>query len=226
MTAYEILTGLFEALRQSMPEVEFRTALSGEQKSRLVERITVTGQVESEESAGGTWSAVLGLTIYLPRGKAPHEAEAVFEKIANAAGIYTQLSAIERGMQTVDKSTRLLTVPCKLKFTTASGGGGGGSGGALTIKLGGVEYSCSGWNTSVEIRGEELVAVGEASPFAVRRRCVKYTVELCGIDCVGLERLASFSAELSDGTVYLNCRFKSISEDERTAAFISYEKAE
>lgn len=226
MTAYEILTELFEALRQSMPEVDFRTALSGEQKSRLIERITVTGQVEGEENSGGAWSAVLGLKVYLPRGSEPSEAEPVLEKIAEAAGSYSQLSGIKRGSPETDKVARLLTIPCALSFSSASGGGGGGggSGGASTVKLGGVEYPCSGWKTSITAQGEELISIGEVTPFAVRNSRVKYTVELYGIDCSGLERLASFSAELGDGTVYLGCRFKSISESEKKAAFVSYEK--
>ena len=87
MGAYELLESLLEQLAADFPQGEFRAAYGAEQSSRRVERLTVTGQVAKERFAPEGWSGKLELTVFLPRGTGPGEAEPLLAAVGGSPDI-------------------------------------------------------------------------------------------------------------------------------------------
>ncbi len=219
MGAYELLESLLEQLAADFPQGEFRAAYGAEQGSRRVERLTVAGQVAKERFAPEGWSGKLELTVFLPRGTGPGEAEPLLAAVEAAAReLAPGFRGMERGKAQQDKPTGLLAIPCAVEFAGLDGGGG-------EVTLGGKTYPIAGWSIAVSTEGRELVSIGESQAFALEDRRTRYTVELEGLDTQGLERLARFTAKLGESPeTYVGCRWKSLSQNR--GVFVSYQRQE
>ena len=219
MGAYELLESLLEQLAADFPQGEFRAAYGAEQGSRRVERLTVAGQVAKERFAPEGWSGKLELTVFLPRGTGPGEAEPLLAAVEAAAReLAPGFRGMERGKAQQDKPTGLLAIPCAVEFAGLDEGGG-------EVTLGGKTYPIAGWSIAVSTEGRELVSIGESQAFALEDRRTRYTVELEGLDTQGLERLARFTAKLGESPeTYVGCRWKSLSQNR--GVFVSYQRQE
>ena len=220
MGAYELLESLLEQLAADFPQGEFRAAYGAEQGSRRVEKLTVAGQVAKERFAPEGWSGKLELTVFLPRGTGPGEAEPLLAAVEAAAReLAPGFRGMERGKAQQDKPTGLLAIPCAVEFAGLDEGVGG------EVTLGGKTYPIAGWSIAVSTEGRELVSIGESQAFALGERRTRYTVELEGLDTQGLERLASFTAKLGESPeTYVGCRWKSLSQNR--GVFVSYQRQE
>ena len=219
MGAYELLESLLEKLAADFPQGEFQAAYGAERGSRRVERLTVAGQVAKERFAPEGWSGKLELTVFLPRGSGPGEAEPLLAAVEAAAReLAPGFRGMERGKAQQDKPTGLLAIPCAVEFAGLDEGGG-------EVTLGGKTYPIAGWSIAVSTEGRELVSIGESQAFALEDRRTRYTVELEGLDTQGLERLASFTAKRGGSPeAYLGCRWKSLSQNR--GVFVSYQRQE
>lgn len=218
MGAYSLLESLLEQLAAEFPQGEFRAAYGTQGRSRRVEKPTVAGQVAEERWQPEGWRARLEFTLFLPRDTGPGEAEPLLSGIEAAAREASPAFAgVERGRIQADRATGCLAIPCALEFA----GGDGADG--LEITLGGKTYPAAGWSVAVAAEGRELVSVGESTAFAWEDPRTRYTVEITGIDTMGLERLASFTARLGEAQEeYAGCRWKSLGQNR--AVFVSYER--
>ena len=161
MGAYELLESLLEQLAADFPQGEFRAAYGAEQGSRRVERLTVAGQVAKERFAPEGWSGKLELTVFLPRGTGPGEAEPLLAAVEAAAReLAPGFRGMERGKAQQDKPTGLLAIPCAVEFAGLDEGVGG------EVTLGGKTYPVAGWSVAVSTEGRELVSIGESQAFA------------------------------------------------------------
>ena len=229
MKSHELLEALLTLFEENIPEADFFRAHRGNGGSRMPQRPAVTGEVDSETVKPGSEELKLRFRIYLTEQDGLEQAEEIFAAMCKLCGeSYPGFSAISRGAAERDKTTGLLTVVCSLSFLTQSSGGSGSGGTGTTygckILLGGKEYLVTGVKTSVSKSGKNLVSVGETEPFAVLNEETEYTVELGGIETAGLDRLASFAAEIGEGAnkvVYRNCRWKQLSDVLRKAVFVS-----
>ena len=227
MKSKELLDELLALFRENISEADFFRAYQGSAGSRAPKRPVVTGEVDGETVKPGSEELKLRFRIYLTEQDGLEQAEEIFAAMCKLAGeSYPGFSAISRGAAERDKTTGLLTVVCSLSFLTQGSGGSGGSGTTYGCKvlLGGMEYLASGVKTSVSKSGKSLTSIGETEPFAVLGEETEYTVELEGIETAGLDRLASFTAEIGEGenkAVYRNCRWKQLSDVLRKAVFVS-----
>ena len=233
MKSRELLNELLALFGENIPSADFLRAYQGAPGSRLPQRPVVTGEVDSETVKPSSEELKLRFRIYLTEQDGLEKAEELFAAMCKLCGeSYPGFSAISRGAAERDKATGLLTVVCSLSFLTQGSGGSGGSGGpdspgtayGVRAILGGKEYTASGVKTSMSSSGKNLISIGETEPFAVLNEETEYTVELEGIETAGLDRLAGFTAEIGEGTnkaVYLNCRWKQLSDVLRKAVFVS-----
>ena len=206
MGAYELLESLLEQLAAGLPPGGVPGGLRAEQGSRRV------GEAHRGRAGGkgalcaGGWSGKLELTVFLPRGTGPGEAEPLLAAVEAAAReLAPGFRGMERGKAQQDKPTGLLAIPCAVEFAGLDGGGG-------EVTLGGKTYPIAGWSIAVSTEGRELVSIGESQAFALEDRRTRYTVELEGLDTQGLERLARFTAKLGESPeTYVGCRWKSLS---------------
>lgn len=218
MTANEILTDFSQRLAREMPEIKQRRVYSGERTSYGIAAPVLTGEVAEERWEGGAWKAKLSFTLYLPENIGLQNGEEICSAIASMAREeYPLLSSAVRSGTGRDKTTGLMTLGLALNFAAE----GGGSQGVHTVILGGVEYQAAGWKTTMAMKGDNLVSIGEEEPFAVINGSTEYTVELTGIQVEGLERLTGFTVSLGDGEVYENCRWKSLFPGDKKAVFVS-----
>ncbi len=228
MTANELLENLLKLFRDNIPDASFSQAYPGGKGSRAPTKPAVTGEVDGETVKPGSQELRFRFRIFLPAGAGADKMEDLFASMCSLAGqAYPGFSAISRGPVSRDSVTGLLTVSCSFSFLSQSESGDGAAQGTKVV-LGGREYRASGIKTTIGKTGEELISIGETVPFAVRGERTDYTVELEGIDTSGLDRLAAFTVELSGspGTVYKNCRWKSLSDVLRKAVFVSGEREE
>ena len=230
MKSHELLDALLSLFEENIPEADFFWAHRSTEGSRIPRRPVVTGEVDSETIKPSSEELKLRFRIYLTERDGLETAEEIFAAMCKLAGeSYPGFSAISRGAAERDKTTGLLSVVCSLSFLTQGSSGSGGSGGSGTaygckVLLGGREYLVTGVKTSVSKSGKNLVSVGETEPFAVLNEETEYTVELEGVETAGLDRLASFTAEIGEGgnrTIYHNCRWKQLSDVLRKAVFCS-----
>ena len=227
MKSHELLEALLALFGENIPGADFSRAYQGSAGSRVPKRPAVTGEVDGETIKPGSEELKLRFRIYLPEQDGLEQAEEIFAAMCKLAGeSYPGFSAISRGAAERDKTTGLLMVVCSLSFLTQGSGGSDGGGATYGCKviLGGLEYLISGVKTSVSSSGKSLISIGETEPFAVLGEGTEYTVELEGIETAGLDRLASFTAEIGEGenkAVYRNCRWKQLSDVLRKAVFVS-----
>lgn len=222
MTAAQWLAQLLALFGESVSEAEFRTGYRPAAAPRLPERPVVTGEVDSEVLQPGSREIRLKFRIFLPPDQGPDAAEEIFSAMcALAAEQYPGFSAIARSAAARDSVTGLLEVPCTLSFLSAdSSGGSDAPTGGRTVTLGGRELTATGIRIAFAPKGTDLVSIGEETPFARAGELTEYTVELEGIETLGLDRLAAFTAVLGDA-VYENCRWKSLSLTGGKASFVS-----
>lgn len=219
MRGYELLSGLLGALREEVPQAEFRECWGAGKAGRLPDKPVVTGQVGRESEDGSAWSVRLDLTVFLPRGASLKTGEELLTDIGDAARSYfPALAEMQREGFGPDVSVGLLAAKCFLNLA-----GSGGAAGAQSVLIGGVQRAAAGWKITVD-PGKLLTAVGEEEPFA-QVGGVRYTVEIEGVDTRGLERLAGFTAELG-GEVFTRCRWKSLDETGKRAVFTSLNREE
>ncbi len=218
MTAYEILGRLLGLLQEAGLEADFRESYSPG-GGRLPQRPVAVGQVGSEGTAGGEWSARLDFRIYLPRKEPLKTGEALIAAIGETAKThFPALCGTKREGFGPEKEAGLLCARCFLEFAGEEEGGG-----TRQVLIGGVARPVSGWEISASF-GKPLTAVGENEPFAVLGGG-GYRVKLLGIDTKGLERLAGFTVELS-GDVFTRCRWESLEETQRQGVFLSSHREE
>lgn len=223
MNTSEFLDSLLALFREKVTGADFLRAWREAGEIRRLARPVVVGEVKEETIKPGSLEVKYQFRIFLPEGRGAPAAEGIFAAMCAAAGqAYPGFSAISRGAADRDRATGLLAVTCALSFLSQTGGGEPSSPGRA-VKLGGREYLASGVKTTVSRKGRELISVGETVPFAVADEETEYLVELEGLDVSGLENLAGFTAELegSPKIVYLDCRWKSLSDALRKASFVS-----
>lgn len=222
MSANELLDELLSLFSEKIPGATFCRAFSGRQGQRLPKLPVVTGELESETVKPGSSEQRFCFRIFLPPELAARKAQELFEKMCQECGQkYPAFSAISRGAAKRDSVTGLLEVACALTFLSGSDGAGQG---AAAVLLGGKEYPVSSIGTSIRRSGDDLIAIGETEPFAVRGEKTEYTVELSGIETAGLSGLAVFTAVIGkapNAVVYQGCRWKTISDVLRKASFVS-----
>lgn len=224
MRSSEWLEEILALFQEKIPEADFYRAHREKPGSRTLSRPVVTGEVDSEIVKPASEETRLRFRIYLPEKQGLETAESIFAAMCKLAGEkYSGFSAISRGAAERDKVTGLLAVNCSLSFLTQGAAGSPGDG-SCKVLLGGREYQISGSKTTVSRSAKNLVSIGETEPFASLNAELEYTVELEGIDTAGLDKLASFTAELGTGgekSVYQGCRWKQISDVLRRAVFVS-----
>ena len=121
-------------------------------------------------------------------------------------------ACLERGDGAVDSWTGLPLLAFRAVF------GGPEDGQGVPLLLGGKACRAAAVKAQTVHTGEPLVAVGEETPFAWRNTGAAYQVELQGMSTQGLERLASFSAEIGD-RVYTGCRWRQLEQPWGKAVF-------
>lgn len=218
MNAAEQLTQLLALFSEKISQAVFTRTYPGREASRLPQIPIVTGEILSEELQETSTQARLGFRIYLPPHCGADTAEELFMKMCRLCSEhYSAFSAISREATERDSTTGLLTVLCTLTFveTTLAQGTG-----LHSVTLGGKEYSVQGVSVAMKYSEEPLVAIGESEPFAVQNEKTTYTVTVTGIQTLGLERVAGFTAVIGD-TTYTGCRWTLISGALQKAVFVS-----
>lgn len=214
MAATDLMDELFTLLRESMEDVEFRKSWGPGWGSRLLERPVISGKVVSERLSGSSRETVILLSVFAPDASLREEVGATLEELVweNCPGC----QEILREGEQEDSLTRLPYFTVKLTF---SGGEEAGVQG-IPVLLDGKTYSAAAVSVSVSVSGEELTAVGEEIPFAVRDSRTEYQVALEGIDTTGLERLSVFTAQVGN-TEYTGCRWKKLDLQTGNATFLA-----
>lgn len=223
----ERLEQLLTLFRENISGADFTRAYSVGQGSRAPVRPVVTGEVEQEVFKAESEEVRYRFRIYLPESSGGEEAQELFAAMCSLAGShFPGFSAISRGAADRDRTTGLLVVSCTLSFLFREDGSGSVEGGGRRAVLGGKEYTVSGIKTTISRSGKELTAIGETVPFALLDEVTEYTVELEGLDVTGLENITGFTAALGNGpdAVYLGCRWKSLSDVQGKAVFVSRQK--
>lgn len=224
MKTTELLNELLEMFGEKITAADFAKAYECRAAQRRLTKPLVTGEIDSESVKSGSEELRLCFKIFLPESVSADAAEEIFAEMCTlAAQNYTGFSAISRGGAAVDNTVGLLTVECALSFTQQSADG---LAQGVRAVLGGREYRVMGCKTSVAQGGSNLVAIGESVPFAVLNESTEYTVELEGIEVLGLERLAAFTAELGEASpvIYRGCRWKTLNDVLNKAVFVSSER--
>ena len=222
MITAELLSALLALFGGHLSGVDFLPAWDAQPGSRHLDRPLVTGEVDSEVVKPASKEVRLRFRIYLPAGQTARTGQEIFAEMCRLAGEhYPGFSAIARGGADRDKTTGHLVIPCTLTFLTDRESGGSAPGEGLKVTLGGREYTADSAKVTMEFSGKELTSVWEADPFAVLDPAVRYVVELNGIAPEGLEKMAGFTAVIGEepGTIYKNCRWKSMSTALKKAVF-------
>ncbi len=222
MSTSELLESLLTLFGENIPQADFARAWRGVAESRRFTRPVVTGEIEGETVKAGSEEVKYRFRIYLPLDCGADMAEDIFAAMCTLAGeAYPGFSAISRGAADREKATGLLCVGCSLSFLTQTSL----TPGVLTtpVSIGGKQYEATSVKTSFSGSGKELTAIGEAEPFAVAGEKTEYTVELEGIDTLGLDRLTGFTASIGTepATVYEGCRWKLLSDALHRVVFVS-----
>ena len=223
MTGAQWLAQLLALFREHIPQAEFRAGYQPAAAARVPALPVVAGEVDSEVLKPGSREIRLKFRIFLPPDQGADRAEELFAAMCTlAAEEYPGFSAIARSAAQRDAVTGLLQVPCTLSFLSADGGDTPAGGVAIT--LGGRELTATGVRTTYAPKGTELVSIGEETPFATVGARTEYTVELDGVETLGLDRLAAFTAIIGDA-VYENCRWKALSLTGGKASFVSAQRS-
>lgn len=214
MAATDLMEELFALLQGSMKDVEFRKAWGPGWGSRLLEHPVVSGKVVSERWSGNSRETVMQLSVFAPDASQREEVGAALEELvwANCPGC----REILRDGEQEDSLTRLPYFTVQLTFS----GGEETSVQGIPLLLDGKPYSAAAVSVSVSVSGEELTAVGEEVPFAVRDARTEYQVALEGIETTGLERLSVFTAQVGN-TEYTGCRWKKLDLQTGNATFLA-----
>ena len=208
MTGGELLSQLLTLFSQEISQADFRPGYAPEAASRLPDRPVVAGEVDAETVKPSSQEIRLKFSIFLPPAQSPALAEDLFTRMcALAREEYDGFSAVSRGSVIRDAVTGLLEVPCTLTFLREDSSGGGGA--AVEVVVGGRALTATSVKTSFASHGVDLIAVGEEEPFARTAQPTEYTVELDGVETVGLERLAAFTAQVGEAE-YAACRWKTL----------------
>ncbi len=212
--ATDLLGDLLILLKEKIQDVDFRRAWGPGWGSRLLEGPVVSAEVVSERWSGNSLETAMKLSVFAPDASLREKVAVSLEETvrANCPGCR---EVLRKGEQE-DSITRL---PFQTVELTFSGGEEAGVQG-IPVMLGGKEYSAAGVTVSIALSGNELVAIGEDIPFAVRDAQTEYQVSLEGIDTTGLERLAVFTAEIGS-TVYTGCRWKKLDLQTGNAVFLA-----
>ncbi len=210
-------------LREKMPSVRFDEAYSATPRSHLIDEIIVTVEVASESHSTDIDEIKLAFNIYLA-GQNLGEAEKIFAGICAALREdYSSIKSVARGSVKADSKTGALIQPCYVTFESVLNG-------EITVRINGAEYDVGNIKTSFASNTRSLTSFGEDAAFASIEESRTYTVTLIGIDTALLAKLNGFTVEISgenasgSGIIYTNCAWKSISEADKTAVFISGER--
>lgn len=215
-----IVDGIIELLKGRIKDVSFARAYTSDLASRLLDGgIVTTVGVGSEKVDQDSSEKKLELCIYLPHEENIVRAEEIFTEICDVLlDKYSQIKSVSRGEVKADKITQSLMIPCTIVLSAGAGGD------ELSVTIDEESHAITGVRTSISTTSKTLTSVGEDFPFAVMNERTLYSVELEGIDAASLEEKKGFSAQIGS-SIYHNCAWKSISQSEREACFVSYEKS-
>ena len=206
----DLLAQVLECFAQQVPGVRFCRGYGPGWGTRLLTEPLVSGEVASQEREGESRETVLRFTLF-PLEEAQGE-----QLLAQLWDLLPQrfpgCLRLEREPGAADSLTQLR----KLAFRAVFGGGEDGQG--LALVLGGKSCRASGATVKAAFSGKPLTAVGEESPFALEGAQGEYQVELRGLRTQGLERLASFTAQVGDRE-YTGCRWSRLELPQGTAVF-------
>lgn len=206
----DLLEQVLACFREEVSGVEFRRGSASGWGTRLLTVPVVSGEVLSQRQEGDSRETVLQFSLFSVEREQGEELLSTLWSLL--AEHFPGCTCLERGDGAVDSWTGLPLLAFRAVF------GGPEDGQGVPLLLGGKACRAAAVKAQTVHTGEPLVAVGEETPFAWRNTGAAYQVELQGMSTQGLERLASFSAEIGD-RVYTGCRWRQLEQPWGKAVF-------
>lgn len=208
-----LLEQVLQLMETHVEGVTFRRGWQDSWGSRLLEGPVVCGEIASQKREGVRVETVLRFSLFAPQERQREEVAASLDQVIQTYCLGCSSSRWER--VEADSLARLPSLVLELTFQGATLTPQG-----TQVVLGGKSYTAAGYSVEVSLSGEEITAVGEDVPFAVKEPRIEYRVELRGVAAQGLERMAVFTAQVGEST-FTGCRWKTLDTDAATAVFIA-----